>query len=146
MVLITWSLNLFMFSENRNFNHVSEKIIVFSTEFLHTAMLPRVAGSTGIRGVLATELHTLFAQWTWWSTFQTNKKCRIRSFSGPYFQAFGLNTQRYSLSQNTRKCGPEKLQIRTLFVQCMSECYLLKHCICVSAESKFLRYFVFEPA
>ena len=36
------------------------------------------------------------------------KSTRIRSFSGLYFPAFGLNTRKY---------GPEKLRIRTLFTQ-----------------------------
>ena len=36
------------------------------------------------------------------------KSVRIWSFSGLYFAAFGLNTERY---------GPEKLRIRTLFTQ-----------------------------
>ena len=37
------------------------------------------------------------------------KSVHIRSFSGPYFPPFGLNTGKY---------GPEKLQIRTRFTQC----------------------------
>ena len=41
------------------------------------------------------------------------KSVHIRSFSGPYFPAFGLNTW---------KNGPEKLWIRTLFTQWMSQC------------------------
>ena len=36
------------------------------------------------------------------------KSVRIRSFSGSYFPAFGLNTE---------KSGPEKLQMQTLFTQ-----------------------------
>ena len=39
------------------------------------------------------------------------KSVRIRSYSGPYFPAFGLNTERYSylsvFSPNVGKCGPE---------------------------------------
>ena len=42
------------------------------------------------------------------------KSVRIRSSSGPYFPAFGLNTERYSVAG---KYGPEKLRIRTLFTQ-----------------------------
>ena len=36
------------------------------------------------------------------------KMIQIRSFSGPHFPAFGLNTGKY---------GPEKLRILTLFIQ-----------------------------
>ena len=37
------------------------------------------------------------------------KSAKIRSFSGPYFPAFGLNTERYSVfSPNAGKYGPEK--------------------------------------
>ena len=37
-------------------------------------------------------------------------------FSGPYFPAFGLNTERYSVfSPNAGKKEPEKQQIRTFF-------------------------------
>ena len=42
------------------------------------------------------------------------KSVYIRSFSGPYFPAFGLNTE---ISLNARKCGSEELRIRTLFTQ-----------------------------
>ena len=36
------------------------------------------------------------------------KSVRIRSYSGPYFSAFGLNAKRYSVfSPNTGKYGPE---------------------------------------
>ena len=53
------------------------------------------------------------------------KSVRIRSFSGPYFSAFGPNTERYSVSTpylsifspNVGKYGPEKLRIRTLSTQ-----------------------------
>ena len=44
------------------------------------------------------------------------KSVRIRSFSGPYFPVFGLNTERHGVSE----CGKyraEKLRIRTLFTQ-----------------------------
>ena len=48
------------------------------------------------------------------------KSVLIRSFSGPYFAALELNTERYSpylsvVSPYAGKYGPEKLQIRTLF-------------------------------
>ena len=38
------------------------------------------------------------------------KSVQIRSFSGPYFPAFGMNTEKYSeiLSQNAGKYGQEK--------------------------------------
>ena len=40
------------------------------------------------------------------------KPVRIRGYSGPYFPAFGLNTERYSylclLSSNAGKYGPEE--------------------------------------
>ena len=49
------------------------------------------------------------------------KRVRIRSFSGAYFLAFGLNTELYYyhsvFGQNVEKYGPEKLQIRILFTQ-----------------------------
>ena len=42
-------------------------------------------------------------------------------FSGPYFSAFGLNTERYKVSFRIQsecgKYGPEKLRIRPLFTQ-----------------------------
>ena len=45
---------------------------------------------------------------------------RIRSFSGPYFQAFKLNTERYGVSLGIQsECG--KIRTRktpTLFIQC----------------------------
>ena len=45
----------------------------------------------------------------------------MRNFAGPYFPAFALNTERYSVSlriqSNYGKYGPEKLQIRTLLKQ-----------------------------
>ena len=44
------------------------------------------------------------------------KNLRIRYFSGPYFPAFGLNTERYSVfSPNAGKKEPEKQQTRTFF-------------------------------
>ena len=37
------------------------------------------------------------------------KSVQIRSFSGPYFSAFGLNTERHGVfSPNARKYGPGK--------------------------------------
>ena len=40
------------------------------------------------------------------------KRVCIRSFSGTYFPAFGVNIP------NAGKYGPEKLRIRTLFTKC----------------------------
>ena len=59
------------------------------------------------------------------------KSIRIRSFSGPYFLAFGLNTEWIQkdteylsiFSPNAGKCGPEKLLMRALFTHCL---FLLK--------------------
>ena len=46
--------------------------------------------------------------------FHCVKSVRIRSYSGPHFPAFGLNTERYSVfSPNAGKCRPK----RTLFTQ-----------------------------
>ena len=46
------------------------------------------------------------------------KSVWIRNFSGPYFPAFGLNTERYGeFGPNAGKKGAEKLRIRTLFTQ-----------------------------
>ena len=63
--------------------------------------------------------------------FHCLKSVRILSISSPYFPAFGLNTERYSVSlrdslylsifsPNAGKYEPEKLRIRTLFTQCLS--------------------------
>ena len=53
------------------------------------------------------------------------KSVRIRSFSGPYFPAFRLNTERYPylsvFSLNAGKYGPQKLRIQTFFTQWCSE-------------------------
>ena len=50
---------------------------------------------------------------------------RIRSYSGPHFPAFELNTERYGVSlriqSEYRKLRPEKLLIRTLFTQCWDD-------------------------
>ena len=46
------------------------------------------------------------------------KRVRIRSYSGPHFPAFELNTERYGVfSPNAGKCRPEWLRIRALFTQ-----------------------------
>ena len=50
------------------------------------------------------------------------KNVCIRSYSGPHFPAFGLNTERYSVSlpfqSSAGKYGPEQLRIPTPFTQC----------------------------
>ena len=43
--------------------------------------------------------------------FHCTKSVRIRSFSGPCFSTFGLNTD--------GEIGTKKLRIRTLFMQCL---------------------------
>ena len=49
------------------------------------------------------------------------KSARIRSFCGPYFPAFGRNTERCEVSlciiSKCEKYGPEKLWIRAIFTQ-----------------------------
>ena len=44
------------------------------------------------------------------------KGVHIRSYSGPHFPAFGLNTVSV-FSPNVGKCGPELVRIQTLFTQ-----------------------------
>ena len=53
------------------------------------------------------------------SVYHCLKSVRIRNFSGPYFSASGLNTERFS--PNTGKQAPEKLRIRALFTQSISQ-------------------------
>ena len=44
------------------------------------------------------------------------KGVRIQSYSGPYFPAFRLNTERYSIfSPHAGKCGPEYGKMQTTF-------------------------------
>ena len=69
------------------------------------------------------ENHLPVLQRTWIFNWIHYVKCvRIRSFSGQYFPAFRLNTERYSVFPHIQsECGknrPEKLRIRTLFTQC----------------------------
>ena len=75
------------------------------------------------------------------------KSVRIQSFCGPYFPAFGLNTERYGEIRrdteylpvfilNAGKYGPEKLRIRTLFTQC----YLLVNAIYIWQLCLFMTY------
>ena len=58
---------------------------------------------------------------TFSSLWHCVKSVRIRSFSDPYFPAFGLNTGRSEylsvFSPNAGKHKPEKLQIQTFFTQ-----------------------------
>ena len=60
------------------------------------------------------------------------KSVRNRSFSGPYFPAFGLNTE------NAGKCGPAKLRIRTLFTQCAAGIVItVMQCYCLTVVPVF---------
>ena len=72
------------------------------------------------------------------------KSVRIRSYSGPFFPIFRLNTERYSISGLIQsECG----KIRTLFTQCRAKCritgsviilcQLLIKCFSLPAKSKF---------
>ena len=51
------------------------------------------------------------------------KSVHFRSYSGPYFPAFGLNTERYGVSLRIQSvCGKiqtRKTPNRTLFMQCL---------------------------
>ena len=53
--------------------------------------------------------------------FHCLKSVPIRPFSSPYSPAFGLNKEIYEVNvvQMRQKYGPEKHQIRTLFIQCL---------------------------
>ena len=51
------------------------------------------------------------------------KSVHIQSFSGLYFPAFGLNTERSVFSPNVGKCGPEKPRMRKLFTQCFAKSF-----------------------
>ena len=55
------------------------------------------------------------------SNYHCAKSVEIRSFSGPYFPAFGLNTKIYGVNfriqSECRKYRQEKLRIWTLFTQ-----------------------------
>ena len=58
----------------------------------------------------------------WGLITQKKKNCveivLIRSYSDPFFPKFGLNAKLYGVfSQNAGKYGPEKLRMRTLFMQ-----------------------------
>ena len=63
--------------------------------------------------------------------FYCVKSVRLRSFYGPYFLGFGLNTKTCGVcpvfSPNAGKYWPEKLWIRTLF----TECYLYLKIFCL---------------
>ena len=55
------------------------------------------------------------------------KSLRIRSYSGPHFPELRLNMERYGVSvriyskcgKMREKFGPEKIQMQTLFTQCL---------------------------
>ena len=73
------------------------------------------------------------------------KSVRILSFPGLYFPAFGQNTERYFVSLRLQsECGKirtKKLQIRTLFVQCINQIneaphFWLKHVCSMVSKSK----------
>ena len=64
------------------------------------------------------------------------KSVHIRSFSGPYFPAFRLNTERY---WNARKYGPEKPRIGTLFTQWVAWKNWEQNC---STEKGRTRFFI----
>ena len=53
------------------------------------------------------------------------KSVRIRSISGPYFHAFGLNTERYAVSLRIKSKCPENIDPKNskceLFTQCISK-------------------------
>ena len=74
------------------------------------------------------------------NTFQCVKIVRIRSYSGPYFLAFGLNTE---YSSKCEKCRPEQVRIRTLFMQgfCLTASYVGTHEVDV-AEHDYLNSFM----
>ena len=51
--------------------------------------------------------------------FTLYEKCPYSENYGPYFSAFGENTERYkACTPNTEKFGPEKLLIRILVPNC----------------------------
>ena len=60
----------------------------------------------------------------------------MRSFSGPYFPAVGLNTEKY---EQCGKYGRGKLQIRTLFPQCISskQLFLNRYSLLVASNTYF---------
>ena len=64
-------------------------------------------------------------------SFTLHESVRVWSFSGPYFPAFGLNTEKYGVSLPIQfKCGKirtRKLRIRTLFTQCYVDRYHLEY-------------------
>ena len=65
------------------------------------------------------------------------KSVRIWSYCGPYFLAFGLNTERYGVSLRIQsecgKCGPEKLRIRIILTQC----HAITYCNALDNTDKF---------
>ena len=79
-----------------------------------------LSGPDGLRGIKGAKGKDV-------SKFYCVKRVRIRSFSGPYFPAFGLNKERYTpylsvFSPNAGKYGSEKLRIWTLFGPLLKNC------------------------
>ena len=59
-----------------------------------------------------------------------SKLSKYELFSGPYFPAFGLNTE---------KCGPEKLRIWTLSTQCSDpEAFVIESTTSETLTKKFV--------
>ena len=59
-----------------------------------------------------------FQIWKFFQIFHCVKSVQIRSFSGPYFPVFGVNTERYSVfSTNAGNTDQRKLRIWTFFTQ-----------------------------
>ena len=71
------------------------------------------------------------------------KSVCIRSYSGPCFHAFGLNTEGYSeslrISPNVGKYRPEQLRIQTLFAECN-----LKRTMCLIILAQLSGVYLFE--
>ena len=81
----------------------------------------------------------------WQLKLHRTKSVCFRSFSGPYYCAFVLNTERYSVSLRTlTKCGKiwtRKIRRRTLSMQCWVACFLvqLKNLVlCRRKQSRYL--------
>ena len=70
-------------------------------------------------------------KWRKWALVTAWKVSKYRVFSGPYFPAFGLNTERYSVfSPNAGKYGPEKnLYLDTFHAVCVLVELFLKICV-----------------
>ena len=70
-------------------------------------------------------------------SFHCVKSVQIRNFSGPYFPAFGLNTERFSPYSVRMRVNTDqkKLRIWTLFTQC----FLVRFIVSSNADN--WRYF-----